>query len=408
AGMKYDYGFDSSSILKVSNDTLYAMLKEWKQPIVYRRTNEKNLPKLPTPTDSVLLSVRDFYKYRNDFIRDSVDLENGWFRERKVGSVQLQHLDSTEHTHFVARPVSNEGTDNIVIAYKDSIADKDRRPHEYVEMVGRLNNGIPYDISYLRDSTFQYIGTFTGTGKNQRLGWFDVNRLQGNTAFILTWGGSNGSSNIHYSQYNMNVGRNVGVKENNAVRSLLGEVSVSFNSGTLERETSVTVRTASAEDYGNFNVFNDAPLTGPIVEVLPSMEFHDSTNYPRIQMKISRKEIEQAGIAPDRVRLYKVDFKNGRFVPLSHVLYGYLKADGRAAIDGANADSATCVGWNNSSCYDDQWAYMLISGETATFSVFAALDSARAGVPELKMEVLPAIATSLEREIRVIGATDFE
>ena len=51
---------------------------------------------------------------------------------------------------------------------------------------------------------------------------------------------------------------------------------------------------------------------------------------------------------------------------------------------------------------------MLISGETATFSVFAALDSVKASTKILTMEVLPEVAVTLEREIRVVGSADFD
>ena len=327
----------------------------------------------------------------------------GWCKNW-LSSARLTHLDSSEHSHlevYFADSLAN----NLVVRYKDSVSLK--RPHEYVEMVARLNSGKSYDISYLKDSVFHYIGSFTGTGKNEHLKWFDMNHLQGNTSFILTWGGLNGSSDMNYAQYDLNVGTPVGTSDDKTVKSLFGEVSVSFGSGAMDTLRDVTVRTTSAEEH-QFDVFNNAALTGPIIEVLPSMEFTDSTKYPRIQMKLSRKEIEQAGLTPDRVRLYKVDFKNGQFVPLSHVLYGYLNDKGKAAVNGANADSATCENWADTVCYDASWAYMLISGETATFSVFAALDSVKASTKILAMEILPEVAVTLEREIRVVGSADFD
>jgi len=405
AGMKYDYTFPDSVHWEHSNDTLYYNADSLREALVYRRTKASPISELPSPVDSTILSVEDLVRY-GDSGQNRVALMNGvWFKERRLGSARLTHLDSSEHSHFIVDmvdPLAN----NLTVRYRDSVLLK--RPHEYVEMVGRLTSGINYDISYLKDSVFHYIGSFTGTGKSEHLKWFDMNHLQGNTSFILTWGGLNGSSNMNYAQYDLNVGTPVGTSDDKTVKSLFGEVSVSFGSGAMDIPRDVTVRTTSAEEH-QFDVFNNAALTGPIIEVLPSMEFSDNTKYPRIQMKLSRKEIVQAGLTPDRVRLYKVDFKNGQFVPLSHVLYGYLNDEGKAAVSGANADSATCESWDDSGCYDENnWAYMLISGETATFSVFAALDSVKASTKIVTMEILPEVAVTLEREIRIVGSADFD
>lgn len=405
AGMKYGYTFPDSVHWVYSNDTLYYNADSLRKTLVYRRTKASPISELPSPVDSTILSVEDLVRY-GDSGQNRVALMNGeWFKERRIGSAELTHLDGSEHSHFIVDmedPLAN----NLTVHYRDSVLLK--RPHEYVEMVGRLTSGINYDISYLKDSVFHYIGSFTGTGKSEHLKWFDMNHLQGNTSFILTWGGLNGSSNMNYAQYDLNVGTPVGTSDDKTVKSLLGEVSVSFGPGAMDIPRDVTVRTTSAEEH-QFDVFNNAALTGPIIEVLPSMEFTDSTKYPRIQMKLSRKEIEQAGLTPDRVRLYKVDFKNGRFVPLSHVLYGYLNDEGKAVVSGANADSATCESWDDSGCYDENnWAYMLISGETATFSVFAALDSVKASTKIITMEILPEVAVTLEREIRIVGSADFD
>ena len=404
AGMKYDYTFPDSVHWKHSNDTLYYNADSLREALVYRRTKANPLSELPTPVDSTVLSVGDLVKY-GGLGQNRVALMNGeWFKERRVGSAELTHLDGSEHSHFIV-DMMDSLANNLTVRYRDSVLLK--RPHEYVEMVGRLTSGINYDISYLKDSVFHYIGSFTGTGKSEHLKWFDMNHLQGNTSFILTWGSLNGSSNMNYAQYDLNVGTPVGTSDDKTVKSLFGEVSVSFGSGAMDIPRDVTVRTTSAEEH-QFDVFNNAALTGPIIEVLPSMEFTDSTKYPRIQMKLSRKEIEQAGLTPDRVRLYKVDFKNGQFVPLSHVLYGYLNDKGKAAVGGTNADSDTCSRWNDPVCYDASWAYMLISGETATFSVFAALDSVKASTKIITMEILPEVAVTLEREIRIVGSADFD
>jgi hypothetical protein len=120
----------------------------------------------------------------------------------------------------------------------------------------------------------------------QRLTWFDVNRLQGNTQFLLTWG--DGGSELYYNNYNLYVGSPVDATTQNSVHSLFGELSVTFPANTLKEEKDVTVRTTDASEYP-FDVFNDIPITGPVMEVLPSMKF-DGPEYPRIQMKFPERK----------------------------------------------------------------------------------------------------------------------
>lgn len=113
---------------------------------------------------------------------------------------------------------------------------------------------------------------------------------------------------------------------------------------------------------------------------------------------------------PQTVRLYKVDFTGKKFVPLENALYGFLNADGSAVMDGT--DTLKCNNANKTTdtrCAgnDTTWAYLLISAETRTFSVFTVMDSAVAETPNFSVTVLPEIASTANRTVRVDGISRF-
>jgi hypothetical protein len=140
------------------------------------------------------------------------------------------------------------------------------------------------------------------------------------------------------------------------------------------------------------------------------MTFADTSALPRIQMKISREEMVAMRATPQTVRLYKVDFTGKKFVPLENALYGFLNADGSAVMDGT--DTLKCNNANKTTdtrCAgnDTTWAYLLISAETRTFSVFTVMDSAVAETPNFSVTVLPEIASTANRTVRVDGISRF-
>lgn len=403
----------ADSLYSFKNDTLYMKAQPWSDSLVYRRTVHSPLPQLPTLSSDQALSLRELYRYQSGIARrvesathlyygDSTSTDwqrNAWIKEVQIsGTPTLTHLDTSVHSHFYA---DKKDDSTLILKYNHSVTQL--RPSEFVEIRGRVGEGKKIQIAYLSEGEFHPIIDFTDVGKENRITWFDLNYLQGNTTFFMTWGGIDGTV-LNYSKLDLNIGSLVQTNAFSTVKSLFGEVSVSFPAGTVSEPLDVTVRTTDPTEY-NFNVFNNAALTGPVVEVLPSMTF-EGPEYPRVQMKISREELEQSNLSPDRVRLYKVDFENGQFVPLTHILYGYLNASGGAAVNGGS-ETSSCATWDASACYASNWKYLLLSAETATFSVFAALDSVAASIPSLQISVLPEIGTGRMREIQVSGASDF-
>ena len=392
-------------------DTLRVKAFGWKDTALYRKTLD-SLSKLPTLTDSTRLSLYSLYRYQSGIRqRDVADknlyygpankawTRNPWIKDVRVESSELQHLDSSVHSHFAIAGNRDSLDRTIFYHSNDSIA----RPAEFIELSSYLSGGKTYHLFYLKEGVFHSIlDTAVEKSGFYRLKWFNANRLQGNTTFMLTWGGDGGS--FYYSRYDLYVGTPVGPESQTTVSSLFGDLSVTFPKGSLRGDSSVTVRTADASDYP-FDVFRNVPLTGPVMEVLPTMTFA-GPDYPRVQMKISREEMERNRVTPQMLRLYKIDFDNKQFVPLENALYGYLKADGSPAASGADT-TASCAVWDDPQCYGNDYSYILISAETRTFSVFAAMDSSVANIPEVGLEILPAVATARDRLVRVSGTTAF-
>lgn len=375
-------------------DTLYFDARDTIIKNKFYRESLDSVSRIPTQMKPVNLPLNYFYRGFHS-----------WIKNPKVDDIDILHLDSTEHSHFA---ISNEKTsDNRMIKFKDAKDIEVARPKELVELKAYLTSGQKYQLSYLKGGTYYVIkDTVASVSGSHRLAWFDVNRLQGNTQFLLTWGGE--SDKLYYTNYNLYVGSDVNPDNENIVQSLFGELSVTFPTNSLQKSEDVTVRTAEVDDYP-FEEFNNMPLTGPVMEVLPSMEFNDTTKLPRIQMRISKAEMDSKGVTPQTLTLYKIDFENKKFVPLTNALYGYLKADGSAAVSTGSSEKATCSAWNSGECFpgDEKWEYILISAETKTFSVFAAMSSALANSPDFNLEILPEVATSTERIVKVKGISNY-
>lgn len=396
----------SSISLSATNDTLYVKADSLKEDIIYRKSGD-SLAVTPVRPNSESLSMKRLY--RND---------NEWVKNVVVNSAVLEQLDSSTHTHLNIAGHFPDSSD-MTIGFKSVDSIEDKRPKELVELRAYLKKNYTYDVAYLNDTAFYVIpgpmldsikwknGVKLDSNDEEgwyRLGWFDVNKLQGNTQFMLLWGDKTA---YNFAEFKMIIGRAVEPTRGNTVKSLFEEASVTFPKNSVDTVKNVTVRTVEASDY-SFEVFNNLALKGPIVEVLPRMTFADTAR-PRIQMKISYEEMEAMHATPQTVRLYKVDFVNKQFVPLTDVLYGYLDKYGKALVEGASDTVATCSTATDIRCYTDkeQWAYLLISAETRTFSVFTAMASGIAETPSFSVTVLPKNASTTNRTVRVDGISRF-
>ena len=404
---------DTNAVYDSSAMRLYVNAQHWKDTVFYRRSYDSTKTVLERPGDTI--SLRDIYVYRanpdanscskalycvTDFEHPQSLNRNPWIKEPIVDSSSILQIDFSEHP-FLEISGNRDSLDRHVV-FKGVIPP---RPPEIVEIRGRLNSDQTYSLSYLNNSTYYSITDTLRVAPNCpkymdgscHLAWFNVNKLQGHTQFLLTWNGDGNAASVNPTNamhFNMYVGSNVKPENNGVVKSMYGELSVTFPQGSLEKADDFTVRTVNVQkDYG-FGVFKDMALTGPVMEVLPSMTFSDTNNLPRIQMRISRQEMENMLVTPQTLRLYKVDFKNKRFVPLEDALYGFLYADGSAVKNKAGNAPLECNGKTDvdvrCSGGNFAWDYVLISAQTRTFSVFVAMDSLSAVFPDSIQEELPA------------------
>ena len=399
--------------------------------MAYRRSNDSTKTVLERPGDKI--SLQDIYVYRVNPDANSCDkalycvadvahpnslVRNPWIKNPVVESASLYQIDFSEHP-FLEISGNRDSLDRHVV-FKGAIPP---RPPEIVEIRGKLTPNQTYSLSYLNNSTYYSITDTLKVASDCEtymdgtchLAWFNVNKLQGHTQFLLTWNGDGNAASVNPTNvmhFNMYVGSNVKPGNNGVVKSMYGELTVSFPQGSLENADDFTVRTVNVQkDYG-FGVFKNMALTGPVMEVLPSMTFNDTNNLPRIQMQISKKEIEDMNVTPQTLRLYKVDFENQQFVPLEDALYGFLDGQGAPVMSHNGTDTLKCNGKTdvdtrcaNKDSFD--WEYVLISAQTRTFSVFVTMDTLAASMRYLRLNIVPAIAKTSGREVRVEGVDNF-
>ena len=422
---------DRNAVYDSSAMRLYVNARPWNDTVAYRRSNDSTKTVLERPGDKI--SLQDIYVYRVNPDANSCDkalycvadiahpnslVRNPWIKDPVVESSSILQIDFSPHP--VLDITGKQDSSDREVVFKASVMN---RPPEIVEIRGRLTQGQTYSLSYLNNSTYYSITDTLRADSNCskymdgfcHLAWFNVNKLQGHTQFLLTWGGdgnvatANPTNAMHFNMY---VGTKADSVSYGVVKSMFGELSVTFPQGSLDSSYDFTVRTVNVhEDYG-FSVFKNMALTGPVMEVLPSMTFTDTSNLPRIQMKISKKEIEDMNVTPQTLRLYKVDFENQQFVPLEDALYGFLDGQGAPVMSHNGTDTLKCNGKTdvdtrcaNKDSFD--WEYVLISAQTRTFSVFVTMDTLAASMRYLRLNIVPAIAKTSGREVRVEGVDNF-
>jgi len=378
-------------------DSLYVKATAFTKKVAYRKSEDPFAKPLVRP-------LQDTIPFSRLYTRPE------WGRETILKSAKLAQLDGSEHTHFNLLATPNDSVP-LYVGFKRADSISFHRLDEFVELYAYLDANRMYSLSYLNDTSFYSIkdSIEVNTAGWRSLGWFNVNRLQGNTTFLLTWGDKSGAS-YNFSKFDMVIGARATSSGSKTVQSPLGELSVTFPKNSLDGDKDVTIRSIDAKNYP-FEVFNNLALNGPIMEALPRMTFADTANLPRVQMKISKEEMEAMHTSPETIKLYKVDFTQKKFVPLEDALYGYLDADGRALLNNGFASNtvATCTTATDARCYskNKEWAYLLISAETRSFSVFTALDSTVAETPDYSIKVVPEVADVDNRLILVTGITRY-
>lgn len=195
------------------------------------------------------------------------------------------------------------------------------------------------------------------------LDYIDLNRLQGNTSFFLTYGGKNNAT--YFRQLDVHIGTLVTPNDSMEVHSMYGNISVNFPAHSWgEKNVDVTVRTIGPEDY-NLTAFDGIDVIGPVLEVLPSHVFpEDESLRPEIHMVVMRSEIEDKDAS--NLRIYKPDVEKGMLIPLTTSTHKFK---------GTEECETDCNG---------KWDRVLLKAKTATFSKFLVMDAEKASHVVLK------------------------
>lgn len=314
--------------------------------------------------------------------KDSI-LGKRWIKNIQVSSCSLYVRDTVnddglfvEHPYFgVSFEV--DGNDSLFRVKRTPEVPLESRVKETATIRGRVpGDNEKWKLLYTKNGMLFTLDT--GTQENVPhtepypiLSTFDMNRLQGNTSFFLTYGSTDGAT--FFRQMNVRVGELVDNTKDVNIQSMYGNVSIKFSAHSWEEPVDVTVRTISKNDY-NFNAFKGLSTLGPVIEVLPSHKFPDSQAlWPEVHVVISRASLKS--MDPSRVKIYKPDFENGEILPLETQISAYLDENGEEVE------------------FDGEWVNLKISAKTPSFSTFFAMDEQNEKNVEL---VNPPEKTELE------------
>lgn len=193
------------------------------------------------------------------------------------------------------------------------------------------------------------------------LDYAEMNRIQGNTSFFLTYGGSKGET--YFYQLDMHVGQLLKSGEGGIALSMYGEISIDFEPGAWgENDVDVTVRTMSKAGEHNFEAYKNLDIIGPVVEVLPSHDFSNLSEslWPLIHVRLQCEALK--GVNPAELKIYKPDFETMKIVPLeTQSILAYDESDQLLNMDDSD--------------FDGKCGSIEIVAKTSTFSTFIVLDS---------------------------------
>ncbi|MBO4783164.1 MAG: hypothetical protein J5521_00250 [Lachnospiraceae bacterium] len=295
-----------------------------------------------------------------------------------------------KHEYFAVQYVEKSGDRNFEVSRTDK-EDFLEREDEIVTLRGQVpGENVDWSLSYVNNGV-RY-GIESGTQKQsykdnpyQFLAYKNVNELQGNTSFFLTYKGTGGAT--YYRQLDVHMGELIKANEPGHATSMYGNVSVVFPMGAWENDVDVTVRTIDNDLL--FETFDGLAPIGPIVEVLPSHEFPKGS-YPTVSMTIPVKSLKDANLSPTDVKLYKPDYAQKKLVSLETQVSTYYDE----YMNPCNVSEKECV-------------YVQLTAVTPTFSTFFLMDFQNASkvepkVPELE-EVDGLSCEEMKRDILWMG-----
>ena len=345
-------------------------------------------------------SFISFYRSRDAVFNSDTGLNNGQRSEeiplRRVVSQSSNPGDTILSTEWA----KNLLIDSIGIFKRNMHGDTALTPHPYLDAsydslnkefdVTRNSNDIyasredeiitlygsvPYDISEWTISYVQNGMRFKvadGTSRDSIKASMNVNQLQGNTSFFLTYRGA--SDVISYQQLNVHIGERVEAGKESFVYSMYGNVFIHFDQGAWERDEDVTVRTMDPSECGECALFRNMVPVGPVLEVLPSHKFPEGAE-PTVTVDISMATLKSENVDYKNLKIYKVNAEKDSIIPLDNL--GGLKL--------LDSSGDSCKAQDPYSC-----AFVRIIAKTPTFSKFVILDSLKADDIEI-IDSIPEI-----------------
>lgn len=317
---------------------------------------------------------------------------NDWVKHFKLSDPKIfNRKDGSEHEYFTAA-VSKNG-DELDVSRNGLVPQE--RIEEMVTLRGLVpRNGAHWTLSYL--SGTRMVPVASGVQREKRidpyplLSKLDVNTLQGNTSFFLTYGLDDAGGDVYFKQLDVHIGELLNPTETKTIQSMYGNASVLFPKNAFETSTDVTVRIANVSDLPR--VFEGIDPVGTIVEVLPSHEFDqsDASKWPRVTIEVTKETLGNQD--PLDVKIYKPDFKSKMIVPLEEQELAFYDAAGNMVFTCGESSGVTCHEPTN-------WAMIKVSGKTPTFSKFMLMDKGKAAlVKEIEEEkVIPEFACTLDK-----------
>ncbi|MCQ2107642.1 MAG: hypothetical protein MJZ05_02645 [Fibrobacter sp.] len=315
--------------------------------------------------------------------------DDDWTKQFALSNLMIFDRNNNEHEFFNAK--LSENSENVKVIRSSTVPAE--RVSEIVTLLGNVpGNATHWTLSYLSGNRMVPIASSATSELESRDSYkivkeIDVNTLQGNTSFFLTYGLDDAGGDVYYKQLDVHIGELLDPSEKKLVKSMYGNVSVQFPANAFESKTDVTVRVASMGDY-DYTVFDGLYPVGTIVEVLPSHVFNQSDKdlWPRVSIEVTKESLGNQD--PLDVKIYKPNYKEKTIVPLEVQELGFYFA-GDLVYTCGDSSGTICVKPKN-----DEWDAIRVSGKTPTFSVFMLMDEEQAALvkPSEDNKIVPDFA----------------
>lgn len=292
-------------------------------------------------------------------------LYSEWAQNQSVAFVDIYKREmlggTTPTTHPYLRVNYDDSLQKRFVVNRNASTIYASREDEIVTLRGSVPYNITeWNISYIQNG----IRFKVADGTQQPIeASMNVNRLQGNTSFFLTYRGNGSNDVVNYRQLDVHIGDYVKASEGGFVYSMYGNVSVHFGADAWDSDVDVTVRTMDPKECYDCKLFRNMAPVGPVLEVLPSHKFPEGKE-PLVTVNISMATVKEQGLDYRNLKIYKLDAEAG-IIPL----------DNEGGPELLDSNLNVCLQKDSE---PENCAFVKINAKTPTFSQFVLLDSLKA------------------------------